>query len=377
MLGHTLLAAATLAGSAAAGTVLWDGRFNSFTSSEDLNKWSWANQVGPYQYYIHGSGPVTNYVNLSPSYKNPADASSKQGVRITIDSTAKWNSDMWRTELIPQTTAAINSGKVYYHFSIKRSATNAPSTTHEHQVNFFESHFTELKYGWVNGESGSSNPNLQWMVGGQGKWSTAFDADVWHNVAYEIDFGASTVAFWHSTGSSALVKTAGPFSASTSSNGADWHLGVLRLPRSGYDTNAAEDWYFSGVYVESGTLTTAVTGPGETYPDGGSSSSSSSSSSSPSSVTSAPSSTTTTTTKATTLSTSANVSTTSQLSSVKSPVSVTPVSSTLKTSTTAASVTGGVAKQYAQCGGNGWSGATACESGYTCTKLNEYYSQCL
>jgi hypothetical protein len=38
------------------GTVLWDGRFNEMTSSADLEKWSWANQVGNFQYYIHGSG---------------------------------------------------------------------------------------------------------------------------------------------------------------------------------------------------------------------------------------------------------------------------------------------------------------------------------
>jgi hypothetical protein len=150
------------------------------TSSSDLDKWSWANQVGSecyiqitcrtvltlifftsdYQYYIHGSGATTRYVNLSPNYKNPGDTGSKQGAKITIDSTAKWNSDMWRTELIPQTKAAINKGTVYYHFSIKRSTTNVPSATNEHQICFFESHFTELKYGWVNGESGTSNTNL-------------------------------------------------------------------------------------------------------------------------------------------------------------------------------------------------------------------------
>jgi hypothetical protein len=67
------------------------------TSSSDLDKWSWANQVGNYQYYIHGSGSTNKYVNLSPSFKNPADTNSKQGAKITIDSTAKWNSDMWRT----------------------------------------------------------------------------------------------------------------------------------------------------------------------------------------------------------------------------------------------------------------------------------------
>lgn len=99
-------------------------------------------------------------VNLSPNYKNPGDTGSKQGAKITIDSTAKWNSDMWRTELIPQTKAPINQGTVFYHFSIKRSSTNVPSATNEHQIAFFESHFTELKYGWISGESGTSNTNL-------------------------------------------------------------------------------------------------------------------------------------------------------------------------------------------------------------------------
>ncbi|KAF9453306.1 carbohydrate-binding module family 1 protein, partial [Macrolepiota fuliginosa MF-IS2] len=30
-----------------------------------------------------------------------------------------------------------------------------------------------------------------------------------------------------------------------------------------------------------------------------------------------------------------------------------------------------------QCGGSGWTGATVCVSGYTCTYVNDYYSQCL
>ncbi|EIN13535.1 beta-glucosidase [Punctularia strigosozonata HHB-11173 SS5] len=32
---------------------------------------------------------------------------------------------------------------------------------------------------------------------------------------------------------------------------------------------------------------------------------------------------------------------------------------------------------YGQCGGIGWTGATTCISGWTCTELNSYYSQCL
>lgn len=146
------LVVAYLAAAVSAGTVIWDGRFNDLSSATDLNKWSWGSQVGPYQYYIHGSGAVTDYVNLSPSYKNPADSTSKQGAKLTLDSTAYWNGqNMRRIELIPQTTAAINQGKVFYHFSMKRSDVNPPAQTREHQIAFFESHFTEMKAGWLSG----------------------------------------------------------------------------------------------------------------------------------------------------------------------------------------------------------------------------------
>ncbi|KAI1424695.1 hypothetical protein F5Y12DRAFT_436448 [Xylaria sp. FL1777] len=329
---------------AACGTVLWDGRFNDLSSSTDLNNWSWANQVGPYQYYIHGSGEVTEYVNLSSDYKNPADTGSSQGVKITLDSTAYWNGQtMRRTELIPQTTAAINSGKVWYHFSIMRSDTNAPATTREHQVNFFESHFTEMKIGWLSGSSGTSDPNLRWMANSQSQWETEFTAGVWHNVAYEIDFSANTVAFWHSTGSNDLQLTVNAVSVSASSNGADWHLGVLELPRDGYpDEN--EDLYFSGVYVESGGLTTSVAGPGGS--SGGSTSSSTTKAS-----------TTTTTTLSTSTTKGTTTSTTSAPATTTTSICVSPL--------------------YAQCGGINWTGCTTCAAGSTCSALNDYYHQCL
>jgi cellulase len=38
---------------------------------------------------------------------------------------------------------------------------------------------------------------------------------------------------------------------------------------------------------------------------------------------------------------------------------------------------GAVAQKYAQCGGQGYKGATACASGSKCTVQNAYYSQCL
>ena len=68
------------------------------------------------------------------------------------------------------------------------------------------------------------------------------------------------MTFWHSEGGDPLKQVAGPVSASASSNGADWHLGVLELPRSGY-SDSNEDYYFSGVYIESGPITTAIGGP--------------------------------------------------------------------------------------------------------------------
>lgn len=68
-----------------------------------------------------------------------------------------------------------------------RNGTNPPSVNREHQICFFESHFTEMKYGWISGESGTSDPKLQWMVSQQSKWSVpTWDAGVWHNMAYEI-----------------------------------------------------------------------------------------------------------------------------------------------------------------------------------------------
>ncbi|KAK1985241.1 hypothetical protein LZ30DRAFT_584565 [Colletotrichum cereale] len=252
------IASAALLAARAQCEILWDGRFNDMTSSADLDKWSFGNPVGSYQYYIHGPGKTTEYVNLSGDFKNPADAASKQGAKISLTSTSFWNGqNMRRTELIPQTSAAIAKGKVYYHFSLKRSDTNAPSLNKEHQIAFFESHFVEMKSGWQSGATGTEDPLLRWVVGGKTEWSVNWEADVWHNVAYEIDFDAGSVGFWHSTGSAALTQVVAPVTASASSNGADWHVGVLELPRDGFP-DQTEDFYFSGVYIENGKLTTSV-----------------------------------------------------------------------------------------------------------------------
>ncbi|KAI1631639.1 hypothetical protein F4809DRAFT_631533 [Biscogniauxia mediterranea] len=367
----------------ACGTILWDGRFNDLESATDLDEWSWSNQVGPYQWYIHGSGATTDYVNLSSDFKNPADTSSNQGVKITLDSTAYWNGQtMRRTELIPQTTAAINKGKVWYHFSISRSDTNAPAETREHQIAFFESHFTELKAGWLSGSSNTSDPNLRWMANSQSQWNTEFTAGVWHNVAYEIDFDANTVGFWYSTGADDLVLTVEPVSVSASSNGADWHLGVLELPRDGYaDTD--EDLFFSGVYIESDSLTTSVAGPGGAASggDGNSNTTTTTTASAVAAATSSATQASITAAPTTTALTIATTATTLKTSTTKAPSVSATSSSTSTSAPSTASATAGTAvcaqAKWAQCGGINWTGCSTCASGTTCKLQNDYYSQCL
>lgn len=116
-----------------------------------------------------------------------------------------------------------------------------------------------MKSGWQSGATGTSDPLLRWDVSSATQWNTTWEAGVWHNIAYGIDFSAGSVELYHSTGADDLTLAHEAVSVTASSNGADWHLGVLELPRDGY-TDETEDMYFSGVYFESGDLTTSVTG---------------------------------------------------------------------------------------------------------------------
>lgn len=99
--------------------------------------------------------------------------------------------------------------------------------------------------------------------------------------AYDIDFSANTVGLWASTGGDDLTQVIQPVSASTSTNSEDWHIGELRLPNGGTDADA-EDWFWSGIFIEEGPITTSIAGPSPgTGGSAGSSSSSSSASSTP------------------------------------------------------------------------------------------------
>lgn len=72
-----------LSGVAEAGEVLWSGLFNASATVAE-SKGSWSNQVGAWQWYIHGTASTDQYLGLSPDHKNPADTSDEQGIRITI-----------------------------------------------------------------------------------------------------------------------------------------------------------------------------------------------------------------------------------------------------------------------------------------------------
>ncbi|KAE8373909.1 hypothetical protein BDV26DRAFT_300687 [Aspergillus bertholletiae] len=277
---QSLITLLALPASTLAGSVLWSGISDSSLTVDDIDKWSWSNQVGAWQWYIHGSGETSEYLGISSEFKNPA-AADAQGLRITIDGTSFWNGQtMERSELIPQTKANLGSGHLYYHFSLSTKETNSPNPSFEHQIAFFESHFTELKYG----ASGASDNTLSWNADGKSLWSVQLEAGKWYNFAYDIDFDSEKVGLWASNGSEPLTQVVAPVSASTSSNSADWHIGQLRLPGSESD-DAAEDWFWSGVYVEEGPITTEIGSSSSSD----SSSSTSSSSAATSAIASAPS----------------------------------------------------------------------------------------
>jgi hypothetical protein len=114
---------------------------------------------------------------------------------------------------------------------------------------------------------------------------------------------------------------------------------MLELPVTGY-ADTTEDFYFSGVYIENGTLTTSVAGPGGVV----------------NSVSSSVAATTT--------------------SKAASSSGTTKTTSTSAVATTSAAPAGNLA-EWSQCGGIGWTGSGTCVAGTTCTYNNAYYSQCL
>ncbi|KAF8890015.1 hypothetical protein CPB84DRAFT_1411552 [Gymnopilus junonius] len=276
---------------------------------------------------------------------------------------------MERTELIPQTTSNLGTGQMYYHISLMHSVTNPPDSTLEHQIFFFESHFTELKYG-----IGNTPTELVWMVTEVQQWATTFVPGTWYNFAYDINISAGTVGLWASTGSDPSSRLL--------------IMPLLRPPptlrmacgcsRIVNGPNA-EDWYVSGVYIESGTITTSIQCP---EPQESQMSTSASGRSltkwkqGPSQTTSDPltstSITPTTVSRPPSTTPTATPTTTTTIPSTTVPPTTTP---TVTPTTTSRSVpiSSPYQTQYGQCAGTGYTGLTTCASPYTCQAIAPPY----
>ncbi|KAH9857906.1 hypothetical protein C2E23DRAFT_153161 [Lenzites betulinus] len=239
---------------AVSATVLWDGRFNNYTTAADFDKWSWSNQVGQYQTYIYGNlhgETASSWLTLGSQFKNPATTGEKQGVKVKINAQSTWNGGpMLRTELLPQTTNSL-TGHLFFHVSLQIPTVNPPDPAYEHQIVFWEGHFADIKYGQLSGQNGVAD-TLQVITGGKSIWSVQPVKGTWYNFILET---GSPGGLWVSTGSDALTKV---YTGSLNGNGGtDWHVGALRLPINGAPQQITEtDLYYSGVYVEDAGPTT-------------------------------------------------------------------------------------------------------------------------
>ncbi|KAI0735314.1 hypothetical protein C8Q76DRAFT_610363 [Earliella scabrosa] len=239
---------------AASAAIVWDGRFNDYTTAADFDNWSWSNQVGTYQTYIYGNlhgEKASSWLTLGSGYKNPATSGAKQGVKVKINGQSTWNGGpMLRTELIPQTTKSL-SGHLFFHVSLQIPTVNAPDPAYEHQIVFWEGHFADIKYGQLSGQNGVAD-TLQVITGGKSIWSVQPVKGTWYNFILET---GSPGGLWVSTGSSPLQKV---YSGSLNGNGGtDWHIGALRLPINGQPQVINEtNIFYSGIYVEDSGPTT-------------------------------------------------------------------------------------------------------------------------
>jgi glycosyl hydrolase family 131 len=194
----------------AAGTLLWDGRiYNRNTTIQNLSQWDISRDSthrGPYQYYIHGAKDISKYIDISPAFKHPGDTYATDGLKITIDGSSSWHGQpMMRTELVqeknpnaagkcfmsPNLKAETQKGTLLYHFSIRKSEINGPRFDAEHQINFFESHVVDLRYGVGNKKNGQKSDTLYWVQNsGNQLWETPWKPNTWLNFAYEMVSGS-------------------------------------------------------------------------------------------------------------------------------------------------------------------------------------------
>ncbi|KAL2271547.1 hypothetical protein VTJ83DRAFT_918 [Remersonia thermophila] len=271
-------AAAVLAALAASvdAAVLGDGRLNELPSSAGLNRRSWANQGTASTARARSSATAT--CRPTARHKNPADTGSRQGVKITLDSTAYPNGQNHAARRAHPAEARAGhptaAGSTPTFSLVRRDANRAERLPRAPDRLLRKSRFAEREHGWIGGEQAQSNPSLQWTANQQswledgvegpgGLGARALPTQCTRGLYIYCDFSANRVGLWRSEGGAPLHQVVPPVSVPTSSNGADWHLGVQELPRSGCSDATNEDFCFSGVYIEDGAITTVMSGPDE------------------------------------------------------------------------------------------------------------------
>ncbi|KKK27357.1 putative endoglucanase [Aspergillus rambellii] len=171
--------------------------------------------------------------------------------------------------------------------------------------------------------------------------------------SYAVIFGFFTV-----DGVTALYKT--------EDQGTNWQ----KISDSLYGFGAVSSNVVNGDMSNYGRVFVGTNGRGIFYGEPSGSLPSSSTPSTATPTTNKVSTTSTTTTIPGTTTTSRTTTTT--ISTSTASTTITQTSTTISSSATSTAT----ASPYAQCGGNGYTGATTCPSGWTCTHYNDYYSQC-
>ncbi|PWY85483.1 xyloglucanase [Aspergillus eucalypticola CBS 122712] len=243
------------------------------------------------------------------------------------------------------------------------TATLGSSTT----ANAIRAHPSLAGDVWVSTDTGlfhSTNYGKSFTQIGSGcteGWSFGFGKPA-SDSDYPVLFGFFTV-----DGVTGLFKT--------EDQGVNWQI----ISDAEHGFGAASANVVNGDLQNYGRVFVGTNGRGIFYGDPSGSLPSATATASSASSTAVKTSTSTSTSKvgtSTTISSTKSTATTITTSSIKSTTLTTTTKSSSSTTSTTSTATG-TASAYGQCGGSGYTGATQCPSGWTCTYENEYYSQCL
>lgn len=259
------------------------------------------------------------------------------------------------------------NGNFYVSTNLGVSFSESTSLGNSTAVNAVRAHPTIAGDVWASTDNGlwhSTNYGSSFTQIGSGctaGWSFGF-GKASSSGTYPVIYGFFTV-----DGVTALFKT--------EDAGTNWEM----ISDAAHGFGAASSNVVNGDLSNYGRVFVGTNGRGIFYgvPNGPLPSTTATSSTVTSTKTSTATSSTHSTTTSSTLSTTTKTSTSSTSKSSTSSTSKTSTStSKTSTSTSSAPSSSGTSTDYGQCGGIGYTGPTACPSGWTCTYSNPYYSQC-